>query len=446
MRERRQQERDRNGAKKKAPLAVRASRAKPGSGNGAVVMEASHLRAILDATPDGIVTIDARGIITSFNRAAERLFGYSESEAIGQNVSMIAANPHGAVHDTYIQRYLSSGEAKIIGKPRDVDAIRKDGTTFPVTLWVTEMSGTPERMFLGILQDITIRRQAEDARERLLVAVKETAGKLSGCAAQILAVTTQQATGAQEQAAAVAETVASVEQISQTSEQAAQRARIVADASRRSAELGEAGKRSVEDTISGMSEVKQRTESIAEGVLSLAEQAQAIGEIIATVNDIAEQTNLLALNAAIEAARAGEHGRGFSVVASEVKALASQSKKATAQVRQILNQIQKATNGVIHSMEQGTRSVTKAMEVVGNAGEAIQTLAVNGNDSARAAAQIAASAGQQAMGMAQISQAMKNIRHVSSQTLESTRESERAAQDLAQFAERLRGLLAGYGR
>src|SRR3546814_17620841 len=94
-----------------------------------------------------------------------------------------------------------------------------------------------------------------------------------------------------------------------------------------------------------MGTVREQTGSIAESILALAEQAQAIGEIIATVSDIAEQTNLLALNAAIEASRAGEHGKGFTVVANEIKALADQSKKATVPVRQHLGENTRAANG-----------------------------------------------------------------------------------------------------
>src|SRR3546814_12548974 len=85
-----------------------------------------------------------------------------------------------------------------------------------------------------------------------------------------------------------------------------------------------------------MGAVKEQTELMAENVLGLAEQAQSIGEIIASVAEIAEQTNLLAINAGIEASRAGEHGPGFAVVAREIKELAGEAKKSTSQIRQIL--------------------------------------------------------------------------------------------------------------
>src|SRR4051794_38191607 len=136
-------------------------------------------------------------------------------------------------------------------------------------------------------------------------------------------------------------------------------------------EVGLAGRRAVEDSLAAMDRLRDRVEATAEKIHTLAEQAQAIGEIIATVNDVAEQTNLLALNAAIEASRAGEHGRGFAVVAAEVKALADQSKKATAQVRQILGEIQKATHTAVLSTEEVTKGVTSAIAVGGQTGSTI---------------------------------------------------------------------------
>ncbi|MGH7715748.1 MAG: methyl-accepting chemotaxis protein, partial [Vulcanimicrobiaceae bacterium] len=177
--------------------------------------------------------------------------------------------------------------------------------------------------------------------------IEQAIAQLSAATAEIVAGTTQQAAGVQEQAAAVAETVATVEEIAQTAEQFSERAKAVSDSSRRATDGGAVGRRSVENTIAVMSEIKTRTESIAQSILSLAGQAQAIGEIIMVVNDLAEQTNILALNASIEATRAGEQGKGFSVVAAEIKALADQSKKSTVQVRQILSEIQKSTNAAV---------------------------------------------------------------------------------------------------
>jgi methyl-accepting chemotaxis protein len=189
--------------------------------------------------------------------------------------------------------------------------------------------------------------------------------------------------------------------------------------------------------------VKEQSESIAQSILGLAEQAQAIGEIIAAVNDIAEQTNLLALNAAIEASRAGEHGRGFTVVASEIKALAEQSKKATGQVRQILGEIQRATNGAVIATERGTRSVDDAIRSAGTAGTTIGALADTIADSAQAAILVTASAGQQQIGMSQIQQAIQSVSQAAHQNLASTREAERAAHDLDLLGVRLKSLLVG---
>jgi two-component system, LuxR family, sensor kinase FixL len=128
-------------------------------------------RAVIDSAVDGIVVIDTHGHIESFNRAAERLFGYTELEALGRNVSMLMPSPYREEHDAYIARYLAAGAAKIIGIGREVQALRKDGSTFPVHLSVAEMTVADERKFTGIIHDLSDRvRMEETLRERAALA------------------------------------------------------------------------------------------------------------------------------------------------------------------------------------------------------------------------------------------------------------------------------------
>jgi two-component system sensor kinase FixL len=124
--------------------------------------DSATLAAIVQSAVDGIVLIDARGRIEAFNLGAERLFGYSASEVIGRNVSMLMPQPYRQEHDAYLERYLTSGVKKIIGIGREVRARRKDGSTFPVHLSVGEMLVGGERKFTGIVHDLTSRVQMEE--------------------------------------------------------------------------------------------------------------------------------------------------------------------------------------------------------------------------------------------------------------------------------------------
>lgn len=279
-------------------------------------------------------------------------------------------------------------------------------------------------------------------RANVITAVTEVVQKLAAASQELLAGTTQQASGMQEQMAAVAETVTVVDEIAHTSMQAAERARTVAETARRSEEAGRAGRKAVDEVVTATRTAKTQTDAVAEKIVSLAEQTQAIGEIVALISEIAEQTNLLALNASIEAARAGEHGRGFSVVAQEVKALSVESKKATDRVRQILGAIQKMANTAVLSAEDGTRSMNAVTKSAAAAGDTIQTLEGVIVDASEAAAQIAASAGQQATGLTQIHQAMRDISEVSAQNLAATHQAQRATSDLSTLGANLTSLLA----
>jgi PAS domain S-box-containing protein len=129
------------------------------------------MRSVVNHVVDGIISIDERGIVTTFNPAAERIFGYTADDVIGQNVHVLMPEPYHGEHDGYIANYLRTGEAKIIGIGREVVGRRKDGTTFPMELAISVFRLGDRSNFTGIVRDITERKRAEEelrqAEERM---------------------------------------------------------------------------------------------------------------------------------------------------------------------------------------------------------------------------------------------------------------------------------------
>ena len=138
----------------------------------------ARLSSIIETAPDTIITIDERGVVQSFSVAAERLFGYQAGEVIGQNVSILMAAPHRENHDAYVARYLATGEKRIIGIGRSVEARRKDGSIFPMELAVGEARFGNNRIFTGFIRDTTARaRMEEELRQSQKM---EAIGQLTG--------------------------------------------------------------------------------------------------------------------------------------------------------------------------------------------------------------------------------------------------------------------------
>lgn len=123
----------------------------------------AHLRGIVTTASDGIIALDEYGIVTSFNPAASRIFGYQEDEVIGRNVSLLMVGVDHENHDSYVRNYLEGGEKKIIGIGREVEGRRKDGSMFPLDLSIGEMVVPGGRAFTGIIRDITEHKAAEEA-------------------------------------------------------------------------------------------------------------------------------------------------------------------------------------------------------------------------------------------------------------------------------------------
>jgi methyl-accepting chemotaxis protein len=268
---------------------------------------------------------------------------------------------------------------------------------------------------------------------------------LTSAGSEIMASVSQLTSGSAETATSVSETTTTVEEVKQTAEMTHQKAKQVSDLGQKNAEISRAGLKSIEDTINSMNRIKEQMDSIADMVVRLSEQSQAIGEIIATVNDIAEQSNLLAVNASIEAAKAGEQGKGFAVVAQEIRSLAAQSKQATTQVRNILFDVQKAIGSAVMATEQGSKAVEEGVRLSTQAGESIDVLVESVvKEATNAAIQIAASSQQQLIGMDQVVSAMESIREASAQTASSTKQTEKAAHDLHNLGQRLQEIVKLY--
>jgi two-component system, LuxR family, sensor kinase FixL len=121
----------------------------------------ARYRSIVETTVDAIITINDRGLIRTFNRAAEKLFQYKASEVMGKNVIILMPEPYKSEHDDYIHNYLSTGHRKIIGIGREVNGKRKDGSTFPMYLAVSEVRLKNQRIFTGIIRDISEQRRLE---------------------------------------------------------------------------------------------------------------------------------------------------------------------------------------------------------------------------------------------------------------------------------------------
>ncbi len=267
---------------------------------------------------------------------------------------------------------------------------------------------------------------------------------LSSAGSNIATTVAEVAASSAETSSAMTQTTVTVEEVSQAARMARERAKSVAMSAQTSVETSADGKRATDDTAERMRLIKEQMESIGDTVIRLNEHSRTIEGIMESVQDLANQSNLLAVNASIEAARAGDQGKGFAVVAHEIKDLADQSKVATEQVREILEDTRKWVNAVVMATEQGIKAVEAGMEQSVVAGQSIEKLARSVEASAQAASQIEAFSEQQSVGIEQVSTAMSSIEEAMKQNRVGTSQLDDEAKKLARLGKELKQLVDQY--
>jgi methyl-accepting chemotaxis protein len=353
-----------------------------------------------------------------------------------------------------VSRQVAGGDLTVTVKPvSDKDVL---GNAFvDMTGYLREMATVSKQVAEG---DLTVMVKPVSDKDlfrnafahmlanfrRINQEICDGANVLASSASEILASTTQIASGMSETATSVTQTTATVEEIKQTALLSSKKSMNVSENAQTAALVAEQGYLTVSETMEGINHVKVLMETVAESVVMLSEQTQTIGEITTVVTDLAQQSNILAVNAAIEAAKAGEHGKGFAVVAQEIKSLADQSKQATEQVRTILGDIQKATGKSVLAAEQVSKAVEGGVKQTAESGESIRKLAESIGEAAQAAEQIAVSSQQQLAGMEQVALAMENIKQATQQNVFGTKQVEQAAHTLNEFGQKLKEMVSRF--
>lgn len=268
----------------------------------------------------------------------------------------------------------------------------------------------------------------------LIRQTQESSRRLAQSSNEILSATEQQASGSAEQAASISETTATMEELASTYRQIAENADQVVTMAEASLGSAESGQQAVSNTLSAMEQIKTRTQSSANKILTLGERSQQIGQVLSIINSIADQTKILALNAAIEAARAGEAGKGFSVVAIEIRKLAESVVESTGEIGTIMTEIQSSANDLVISTEQELKQVQSGVELAHTTGDSLDRILDLIEQTTVAAKEISAATQQQKSATDQVVKAMREVAAVAQQTAAGSRQVASAAEVLSGMA------------
>jgi twitching motility protein PilJ len=281
--------------------------------------------------------------------------------------------------------------------------------------------------------------------------LKGLVGRINHAAAQVTTATeeaqktsSQLLAAAEKQSREIRETSASVLSMAKAMDDMSASATQSASVARQSLSAAQKGTQAVQNSITGMNEIREHIQDTSKRIKRLGESSQEIGEIVDLITDITEQTNVLALNAAIQAASAGEAGRGFTVVAEEVQRLAERSAEATKQIGAIVKTIQTDTQDAVSAMEKSTQGVVEGAKLSDAAGQALAEIGDVSQRLSQLIDGISATTQQQAKAASAVATSMQDILNITQQTTEGTKRTAVSIGQLAQLAQELKGSVSGF--
>ncbi|MBW4665389.1 MAG: methyl-accepting chemotaxis protein [Chroococcus sp. CMT-3BRIN-NPC107] len=271
--------------------------------------------------------------------------------------------------------------------------------------------------------------------------IQGIASSIASSSTEIAATVEQQERTVSQQATSVNQTTTTMDELGASSRQSAEQAEASAAGASQALNLAEGGTQAVQQTLKGMTILKDQVNEIALAIIRLSEQTGQIGSVSSLVGDLANQTNMLALNAAVEAARAGENGKGFGVVATEIRKLADQSKKSSEKINTLVGDIQSAINKTVMVTDEGTKKVDQGLELAEKTAVTFTGVADSVNNVFLNSQQISLSAKQQAIAVQQVVTAMNSINLGAKESASGITQVKSSAQQLKEAAQQLKAVV-----
>ncbi len=378
------------------------------------------------AAEDDDAGVMARSIFPSFDRA-------KASDKVISNVDL-ATSETGSAHKRHLASFSNiTGDrdlaninmSVIVAKEMSLIESKENIVLFVLLIGVLLSGGTAVGLSLLL-------------GNRVTAFIKNLADSIVTSSGAIVDTVEMQEVNVNMQANSAIETSATVNELGAISVQSAEQAEAAATGAKQALSLSEDGTRSVQQTLQGMSGLRDKVDAIANQIVNLSEQTGQITIVSDLVADLASQTNMLALNAAVEAARAGEQGKGFSVVADEIRKLADQSKKSADKINVLANDIQAAINRTVMVTDEGTKTVNEGIDLARSTADTFVGVTDAVNNVYLNSQQISTSAKQQAVSIQQVLSSMTTISQGSQESAVGMHQVKMTTRELTQVADELK--------